>query len=511
MKIIKAFIFLLLLISGISRNNIFGQSIKIHTTAGTIEGIKKGNVSIFKGVPYAAAPVGDLRWKSPQELNTWTGTKKCTNFSASAMQANPVPFMMWTEEFIAPPKPLSEDCLYLNIWSPAKKSKVPYPVVVWIHGGAFTGGAASCAVYDGEEMAKKGIVFVSINYRLGIFGFLSHPDLSNGPNQYSSGNLGILDQIAALQWVQKNISSFGGNPAAVTIAGQSAGSFSVNALIASPLAKGLFQRAIAQSGGILNGRFLKSKSDAEAESKAALKKLGIESISELRNKTEEEIQSLAGKMPWGSFSPVFDNVVLPANLDSVFKAGAQNNVALLTGWVSGDGGVMGSESITAEKFINNANQLYGDKSKEFLALFPTSSETELKRSQEKIGLLNFAGISSNKLCLYNKLPAYMYEFRFVPTDKPGFPNYGAFHTADVPFAYHTLAYWNRPWQKRDLDMEKLMNAYWVNFIKTGNPNGKGLAAWTAYDKTTGNIMVLDEKTKLQPGLYKNEFAFFDGL
>jgi para-nitrobenzyl esterase len=494
-----------------SRIQIIGQPISIQTTAGTIEGLQKANVSIYKGVPYAAPPVGELRWKSPQAIKSWTGIRKCTNFSASAIQSDPVPFMMWTEEFIAPPKPLSEDCLYLNIWSPANKGKEQYPVVVWIHGGGFTGGAASCAVYDGEEMAKKGIVFVSINYRLGIFGFLAHPDLSNDTEQYSSGNLGILDQIAALKWVQQNIAAFGGNPASVTIAGQSAGSFSVNALVASPLAKGLFQRAIAQSGGILNGRFLKPKTVAEDINKQELKKLGIESISELRNKSQEEIQVLASKMPWGSFSPVLDNVVLPKNLDSFFKAGAQNEVALLTGWVTGDGGLMDPGSTTSEKFIQNANQLYGDKSKAFLALFPASTESQLKQSQAINGLLQFAGISAHKWSIHNKQPAYIYEFRFIPTDKPAFPNYGAFHTAEVPFAYHTLAYWKRPWQKRDLDMEKLMNAYWVNFIKTGNPNGKGLPAWKAYDKAMGNIMVLDEKTKQQTGLYKKEFAFFDSL
>jgi para-nitrobenzyl esterase len=511
MKINKAFIILILMLPFTSSIQILAQPKNIQTSAGTVEGLQKGNVIIFKGIPYASPPVGELRWKSPQGMKSWTGIKKCINFSASAMQSDPVPFMMWTEEFIAPPKPLSEDCLYLNIWSPSQKGKESYPVVVWIHGGAFTSGAASCAVYDGEEMAKKGIVFVSINYRLGIFGFLAHPDLSNGPDQYSSGNLGILDQIAALKWIQQNIAAFGGNSAAVTIAGQSAGSFSVNALVASPLAKGLFLRAIAQSGGILNGRFLKFKSDAENDNKAELKNLGIESISELRNKTEEEIQALASKMPRGSFSPVFDNVVLHKNLDSFFKAGSQNDVALLTGWVTGDGGLMGPSNQSADEFITNANQLYGDKSNAFLELFPSSTESELKKSQEKNGLLQFAGISSHKWSLYNKQKAYMYEFRFVPTDKSDFPNYGAFHTSDVPFAYHTLAYWKRPWQKRDLDMEKIMNAYWVNFIKTGNPNGKGLPEWKPYDKSNGNIMVLDEKTMLHPGLYKKEFAFFDAL
>ena len=511
MKQNKLLFILLTLLMCTGFNSLIAQPVSVKTNKGTIEGILVENLQVFKGVPFAAPPVGELRWKAPQPVSKWTGIKKCTSFSASAMQSPPVPFMMWSEEFIAPPQPLNEDCLYLNIWAPAKKGKEQYPVLVWIHGGGFTGGAASCAVYDGAEMAKRGIIFISINYRLGIFGFFSHPELAEGTDTHSSGNLGIMDQVAALKWVKENIASFGGNPAAVTIAGQSAGSFSINALVASPLAKGLFQRAIAQSGGLLNGRISKSKAEADADGKKALQNLGIESITTLRNKTAEEIQLIGSKMSRGSFTPVLDNYVLPANLDSLFKAGAHNDVPLLTGWVTGDGVLMGPANWSAEKFIAKANHDYGDNSKSFLELFPAGSDAEAKQSQMKNELMQFAGISSHKWSIYNRQPAFMYEFRFVPTDKPGFPNYGAFHTSEVPFAYHTLAYWKRPWQKRDLDMEIMMNAYWVNFIKTGNPNGKGLAEWKAYDKVQGNIMVLDEKSELNSGLYKKEFAFFDGL
>ena len=276
------YLFLLLLVYTYPLNSLLAQGPIVNTSDGKVEGTLDGKILMFKGIPYAVPPVGEMRWKAPVQHPGWTETRKCTSFSASAMQSPPVPFMMWTEEFIAPPQPLSEDCLYLNIWAPAKKGKEQYPVVVWIHGGGFTGGAASCAVYDGAEMAKRGIVFVSINYRLGIFGFFSHPELSEGPDKHSSGNLGIMDQVAALKWVKQNIASFGGNPGAVTIAGQSAGSFSIHALVASPLSKGLFQRAIAQSGGLLNGRISKSKSAADADGKKALQKLGIESISELQ-------------------------------------------------------------------------------------------------------------------------------------------------------------------------------------------------------------------------------------
>lgn len=503
--------FFFLLVYTLSLNTLMAQGPIVRTSVGAVEGTLENKIRVFKGIPYAVPPVGEMRWKAPVQHPGWKETRMCTSFSASAMQSPPVPFMMWSEEFIAPPQPLSEDCLYLNIWAPAQKGGEQYPVLVWIHGGGFTGGAASCAVYDGAEMAKRGIIFVSINYRLGIFGFLSHPELTEGSDKHSSGNLGIMDQVAALKWVKENIASFGGNPAAVTIAGQSAGSFSINALVASPLARGLFQRAIAQSGGLLNGRISKSKAAADEDGKKALQKLGVESISALRNKSAEEIQMIGSKMPWGSFTPVLDDYVLPANLDSLFKAGAHNDVPLLTGWVTGDGSLMGPANLSAEKFIAKANQDYGPDAKSFLELFPAGTDAQAKQSQGKNELMQFAGIPSHKWSMYNRQPAFMYEFRFVPTDKPGFPNYGAFHTSEVPFAYHTLAHWKRPWQKRDLDMESQMNAYWVNFIKTGNPNGKGLPEWKAYDKVQGSIMVLDEKIEMKPGLYKKEFSFFDGL
>ena len=223
----------------------------IQTDNGQVEGLPNADASVvaFKGIPFAAPPVGDLRWKAPQPVQNWEGVRECKEFSSSAMQSTPAPFLMWTSEFIAPAKPLSEDCLYLNLWTANPASAEKRPVIVFIHGGGFTSGSGSVPIYDGEEMAKAGVVFVTINYRVGIFGFFSHPELTAESPHHTSGNYGLLDQIAALKWVQKNIAAFGGDPTRVTIAGQSAGAFSVNFLVASPLAKGLFQRAIAESGG----------------------------------------------------------------------------------------------------------------------------------------------------------------------------------------------------------------------------------------------------------------------
>src|SRR3982751_5016559 len=225
----------------------------VNTDAGLISGATNndGKIHVFKGIPFAAPPVGELRWKAPQPVQHWSGIRECDSFSASPMQESPAPFSMWSEEFLIRKQPISEDCLYLNVWTSSILPTKKLPVLVWIYGGGFSSGGTNVPIYDGEAMAKKGIVFVSINYRVGIFGFFAHPELTKESTTHSSGNYGLMDQIAALQWVQKNIAAFGGDPNNVTIAGQSAGSMSVNCLVASPLAKGLFNKAIAESGAQL--------------------------------------------------------------------------------------------------------------------------------------------------------------------------------------------------------------------------------------------------------------------
>jgi len=478
----------------------------IKVEGGTISGLSTGEVAVFKGIPFAAPPVADLRWKAPKSVQAWKGVKKCEAFSASPVQPKPVPFNMWTEEFIAPPQPLSEDCLYLNVWTAAKSAKEKRPVFVWIYGGGFVSGSAGCAVYDGEDLAKRGVVFVSINYRVGPFGFLVHPELNKESGHNVSGNYGILDQIAALTWIQKNIAAFGGDPVNVTIAGQSAGSFSVNALVASPLAKGLFHRAIAQSGSFVSSGPKKKLSDGEATGQTFLKNAGVNSIAELRQKSAEEIQKLAGTVPFGSFAPVYEDYVLPSDPVSFFKAGKHNDVPVLIGWVTGDGALRGGANASAEKFKQDAADKYGEKAAEFLKAFPASNDDEAKASQLKLGICQFAAYPGHIWATSNKQPVFLYQFNFVPTDKPGFPNYGAFHTSEVPYALHTLHKWNRPWQPRDLQMEETMSGYWINFIKKGNPNGPGLPEWKSYDSRNGAIMEMSDVTALRPALFELEFA-----
>ena len=476
----------------------------IQTENGLVSGYKSGDISIFKGIPFAAPPVGDLRWKAPQPAKNWTGVLKCEDFSASPMQSKPVPFMMWTEEFITPPDKLSEDCLYLNIWTPAKSAKDKLPVFVWIYGGGFSSGSAACAVYDGEEMSKKGVVFVSINYRVGVLGFLAHPELSIESENKVSGNYGLLDQVAALNWIKKNIVAFGGDPQKVTIAGQSAGSMSVCALVASPLAKGLFRGAIAQSGGILGGRMTMNLTEAEKSGLTFMDKMKAANIGELRHKSAEELIANGG-----NFGPVSDGYAIPNDVFSAFKTGQFNDVSIMAGWVTGDGSLMGVQNLTPEKYRKQASEKYGEKAEEYMKLFPGNTSEQVATSLKELGLMQFAGLPAHLWAGFSKNKAYIYQFTHVPVDKPGFPEYGAFHTSEVPFALHTLHLWKRPWREVDYAVEKTMSDYWVNFVKTGNPNGEGVPEWGAYDKSSGSIMEIGDKSQLQKGLYKGEFDFLE--
>ena len=484
----------------------------IQTTNGKVEGYTNPDksVQIFKSIPFAAPPTADLRWKAPQPVKNWTGILKCTTFPASPIQNKPAPFMCWSEEFIAQPEPLSEDCLYLNIWTTAKKKSPRQPVFVWIYGGGLSSGSSNCAIYDGEEMSKKGVVFVSINYRVGVLGFMAHPELTKESGYNASGNYGFMDQMAALKWIQKNIAAFGGDPNNVTIAGQSAGSFSVNALVASPLAKGLFHKAIAESGGLFTNILTQNLQEAEKQGNLFMQHAKASNIAELRKMTADEIQKISNDKDLGRFGTTLDNYVLPTNLKEYFKKGLHNDVPLLTGWVTGDGSLFGPPNFTMAQYKTEAQDKYGDKVGTFLSLFPGATDEEAKSSKAKLSLFQFATLSSHLWAGYNqKSKSYLYQFSHVPPDKPNFPNYGAFHTAEVPYALHTLHQWNRDWKPVDRDLENTMSSYWVNFAKTGNPNGGTLPQWDAYNKQSGVIMELGDNILQTPALFKKELDFLE--
>ena len=304
----------------------------VRTASGPVSGVAGADPSVtaFKGIPFAAPPVGDLRWRAPQPPAVWQGTRKAEQFSDSCIQKIVPERKPWTTEFMAHNQ-IGEDCLYLNVWTAAKAATDKRPVLVWFHGGGYNEGSTAVPVYDGEELARKGLVVVTVNYRLGLFGFLAHPELSRESGHNASGNYGTLDQIAALQWVRQNIAAFGGDPGRVTIAGQSAGASSVHNMTVSPLAKGLFHRAIAESGSSVaaNNRAAGMREAEEAGAKFAVPK-GASGIKQLRAMSWQELSDLSGS-PTSSFRPVVDGWVQPESPADTFAHGTQNDVPTLTG------------------------------------------------------------------------------------------------------------------------------------------------------------------------------------
>ncbi|MET0242251.1 MAG: carboxylesterase family protein [Flavitalea sp.] len=461
---------------------------EISTSAGKISGTTiHNNITIFKGIPFAAPPVGALRWKAPQPVKAWTDVRECNRFGPSPMQPSPAPFSMWSQEFLIPKEPISEDCLYLNVWTAAKSQKEKRPVLVWIYGGGFGSGGSAVPIYDGESFASKSIVFVSINYRVGIFGFLAHPELTAESSTKSSGNYGLMDQVAALKWVQQNIAAFGGDPENVTIAGQSAGSMSVNSMVASPLAKGLFIKAIPQSGANFTSAAPSLKS-AEDQGLATQESLGVNSLEALRSLSAEDLLQKSK----GRFWPVVDGYVLPASIAEIFAQNKENKVSLLTGWNQDEG--LAGAPVSAAEFRRQAAQ-YGADSAAFLRYYPSGNDEQSARSQNYLsrdqifGAQNYtwANIASAK-----NQKVYVYRFtRKVPATGD-YIKYGAFHTGEVPYAYNNLRFVDRPWEKEDIILANQMSSYWINFIKTGDPNGAGLPKWPLYNKQSKQIIFFDK-------------------
>lgn len=495
----KHFRFLLLCFLVYVQGN--AQLARTKTRFGVVEGTTENGIAIYKGIPFASPPVGELRWKAPVDPKPWKGVRECKAFAASPIQSKPVPFMCWTEEFIAPPEPLSEDCLYLNVWSGAKTPNEKRPVFVWIYGGGFNSGSAACDIYDGKEYAKKGVVFVSINYRVGALGFLVHTAL-NQEGTGTSGNYGLLDQVQALKWIKENIAAFGGDPANVTIAGQSAGSMSVNCLVASPKAAGLFHKAIAQSGGMLGGRLLGTREEMEQAGEELRKKLGVSSIADMRQLPADSILNVSMKMGGLRFGPVLDGNVLPLDLTKAFSTGKFNQVPFMSGWVMGDGALFGVQQPTPEQFEKQLRAQYPDKAAALLKLLPHGTKEEAGASLQQLGLISFAVLSPYRWSGYTQKPAFLYQFSHVPPDKPGFPNYGAFHTAEVPYALHTLHTWQRSWLAHDHTLEQTMSQCWINFVRTGNPNGNGVSGWTRFNQQKIPVMEFGDAIMLREGLYK---------
>jgi para-nitrobenzyl esterase len=462
----------------------------IATSAGFVRGTtaSRPGVRAYLGIPYAAPPVGDLRWRAPAALTAWTNVRSADKFGPSCMQGPNTPFGPWTTEFLLL-GPVSEDCLYLNVWTAARVAE-RRPVLVYVYGGGFSSGSGDVPVYDGAPLAEKGLVVVNMNYRVGALGFLAHPELTAETGE--SGNYGLLDQIAALEWVHDNIAAFGGDPQRVMVAGQSAGAMSVFLLTASPMAKGLFQRAAIESGpgglaamGVATGAGVtRPRADAERDGTRYATSLGAKNLAELRRFPASKFVGGGGGGGGGiRFGPIVDGRAIVENPAETFAAGRQNDVPTITGLNADEGSASPTYGrATAEQFRQQLTQRYGDRASQFLAAYPAATDDEARRAQIESG--RDAGVAGLHQLLVErarsaKTRAFAYYFdHAIPW--PDRPQFGAFHTSEVPYVFGTLDKLKRPWTDVDRRLSQTMMSYWTNFATTGDPNGAGVPSWPAF-------------------------------
>lgn len=494
---------------------------------GTIRGSESSGVWSYLGIPYAAPPVGDLRWKPPQPVIPWKQVRVCDEYGPSCPQRTGL-----TQIGLLSVGHTSEDCLYLNVWTPAESPKDKLPVMVWIHGGSFTGGSASMPLYSGETLARRGgVVVVSINYRLGPFGFLAHPALSAESPRGISGNYGLLDQIAALTWVQQNVAAFGGDATRVTVFGESAGAISVLHLMSSPLAKGLFQRAIAQSGvlwegglGSITGQTLQ---DAERAGREFVESLGVSgpSVAEgMRDLTPDQLLAGTGTAQdmlflGLEFAPVVDGYVLPDTATRVFAATKQLDVPLLIGSNADEGELFlsGAGQMGPDQYREYVRGLLGEHASAVLALYPADTKEQVSKALSRMvtemgfaATARFAAICMNYPGI--KSPAYLYQFTRVPTEAirlPGVPE-GAFHGLEIPYVFgkaDTFGVQNPV----DHSLSEEMMGMWARFAATGNPNKPGSDLWPTYDRSADRYLELGDTIVVKAELYKKACDLADSI
>jgi para-nitrobenzyl esterase len=417
----------------------------------------------------------------------------------------------------------SEDCLYLNVWTPARSRHARLPVMVWIYGGGFAAGSASEPRQDGENLAKKGVVVVTFNYRLGVFGFFSHPGLTQESAHHASGNYGLLDQVAALAWVQKNIAAFGGDPRKVTIFGESAGSFSVSALMASPLAQGLFERAIGESGAFFGTTLrLKPLAVSEEAGQKFADSLGAGALDALRAKPADELLQVALKPPSGiRFGPNIDGYFLPEDPSAIYASGKQSHVPLLAGWNADEGSyrsIFAKAEPTAPNFAERVRALFGDQADRILNLYAAATDDQAKRAAQDLAGDRGTAYTTWKWIEMQASTSgsavYRYEFDDAPPSAPDdrAPSRGAYHSAEIEFVFEALASKKLPWRPEDEKLSDRMSSYWTNFAKTGDPNGPGLPPWPAYtDASQFPVMHLSANPQSSPDEHRARYKFFDTL
>jgi para-nitrobenzyl esterase len=491
MTILRSFLVLITILAAgaAARGASSNPEVKIDT--GKIKGKSDRSVRSFLGIPYAAPPIGDLRWKPPAPAAKWKGVRNATAFGARCMQGAVFSDMVFRDPGI------SEDCLSLNVWTPAHTNQEKLPVMVWIFGGGFVAGGTSEPRQDGSNLAKQGVVVVSLNYRLGIFGFFAHPDLAAESGRNSAGNYGLLDQVAALEWVKRNIAEFGGDPGNVTIFGESAGSFSVSALMASPLTKGLIHKAIGESGAAFSStglRFEPAAAVGPRHAKFGSESLGASTIAALRAIPAQKVLNAAMDATKGGafrFGPDIDGYFLPESVPAIFAAGHQNDVPLLAGW-NRDEGSNPNLKPTIASFKEQAEKDFGAKADDFLRLYPADTEEHAFRSAEDYAGDHFIAFSTWKWLeaqkMTGKQPVYRYRFDVVlPPDskRPG-NGEAAFHSAEIEYVFGALdsKSWVK-WRPEDRTVSEQMQKYWSNFARSGDPNGPGLPKWPTYESANG--------------------------
>jgi para-nitrobenzyl esterase len=459
------------------------QSLTVKTEQGKVHGktINGDKVKAFMGLPYAAPPVGDLRWKAPQAPAKWKGERDATRYGAHCAQ-NAVFADMIFQDGVN-----SEDCLFLNVYAPADAtSKSKLPVMFWIHGGGFAGGASSEPRHNGDFLPLKGVVLVTINYRLGVFGFLVTEELAREANG-TSGNYGLLDMVAALQWVKANIKEFGGNPDNVTIFGESAGSAAVSTLMAAPMAKGLFHRVIGESGapfgeGVLGYQPVETREKSDGEWVA---KTGAKNLKELRAMSMAAILEAAKSRGMVGFGPDIDGNLLTESVRDTYAAGRQAHVPLLAGWNRDEGSFFVQGGMTVDKFKGMATSMFKDRADEFLKFYPADNDQQALRSAIDYGSDSFIAFGTWQwLEAHRKTgqsPVYRYHFELASPPSKFHPGSFAFHSDDIEYVFGTLD--TRPgseWRPEDRKLSEEMMGYWTNFARNGDPNGPGLPQWPKY-------------------------------
>jgi para-nitrobenzyl esterase len=488
---------------------------QVRTMNGIVEGVTEpSGIRSFKGVPYAAPPVGEWRFREPQPVRSWEGIRPAKAFGPRAMQLPIYSDMQFRSNGV------SEDCLYLNVWTPAKPGSVSHlPVLVYFYGGGFAAGDGSEYRYDGESLARRGIVTVTVNYRLGVFGFLAHPDLTKESVHHCSGNYALLDQHAALVWVQQNIAAFGGDPAHVTIGGESAGSFSVSAQVATPLNKGLVAGAIGESGSLLGNRAV-PLAVAEKNGLDFAAGLGNKSLADLRAMSAEELLAATSR---AHFPTTVDGYFFPSSPDEIYAKGAQLSIPLLAGWNSAEqnySSLLGKEEPTVENYEKGVGKWYsGDKAAEVLKLYPAATPAEVMQAGTDLASDRFIAYGTWKwIDRHSKTsgkPVYRYLYAHprppvVGAAADAVRPVGAGHSWEIEYALGNLST-NKvyAWTADDAAVSETLESYFANFIKTGDPNGKGLPRWPVVKGEAPSFMVIDVKSHVGTEQHAARYRWWD--